>query len=272
MTQRLDVALAARGLARSRAQAQTLVRAGEVLVDGEVVTRCAQPVEARHRLALASGAAGERRWVGRGALKLLAAIEGRPELARAVDGSRCLDVGASTGGFTQVLLEHGAEQVVALDVGHDQLAEELRHDARVVERAGVNARELAGAGIGRFDVVVCDVSFISLTLLLRPMREVCLPLAHLVVLVKPQFEVGRGRVGHGVVTDPAAWREAIGRVVAAAEDAGLVAVALERSPVEGHHGNREFLLGLRPASAVASGLGDAALRERIAAVTVTPTG
>ena len=175
---RLDAELVARGLARSRGQARELVDAGVVLVDGHPAAKPAQAVGPEVAIALTSP---PEKWVGRAALKLLRALELWPI---AVEGRRCLDVGASTGGFTQVLLEHAAAHVTALDVGHGQLAAEVAADPRVTDLPGTNVRDVAAATVGGpFDLVVADLSFISLTVVLGPMRDLVRDGGDLVVLV-----------------------------------------------------------------------------------------
>jgi 23S rRNA (cytidine1920-2'-O)/16S rRNA (cytidine1409-2'-O)-methyltransferase len=239
---RLDAELVARGLARSRGQARELVDGGVVLVDGRPATKPSQPV--------ASEAAVEltrlpERWVGRAALKLLHALDLWPI---DVEGRRCIDVGASTGGFTQVLLERGAAHVTALDVGHDQLAAEVAADPRVLDLPGTNVRDVDVAQLGgAFDLVVADLSFISLTLVLEPLRALVRDDGHLVVLVKPQFEVGRERLSRtGVVTSVHERRRVLRRVVDVAVGLGLHLWGAAASPIAGGEGNREFLLWLRP--------------------------
>lgn len=244
---RLDRALVDRGLARSRGQARDLVQAGAVEVDGAVANRPAQPVatdaSVRLRPGRSGGGAGS---VGRGSRKLDHALKTWPAAAHAVRGARCLDAGASTGGFTQVLLEHGARQVVALDVGHGQLAPTLRADPRVVDRPGTNVREVAPDDLGGpFDVVVADLSFISLTLVLPVLRTLCRPDGPAIVLVKPQFEVGRSRLAKsGVVRDDTERARAVADVAEAAQASGWGLVDLVRSPVAGGSGNAEYLLWL----------------------------
>lgn len=253
MTSRLDVALVERGLAPTRTQAQALVKAGRVLVDGRPVTRPALPVPPRSVLSIADLDEATdadwiaRGWVGRGAVKLDHALQVWAVDGLRVDGRRCLDVGASTGGFTQVLLEHGAATVLALDVGHGQLDPRLRKDARVVDRPGTNLRDVRAEDLGGvFDVVVADLSFISLTLVLPVLEALARPGADLVLLVKPQFEVGRQALGRGgVVRSPEARREVLLRLDGQARAAGLAPVDLLRSPLTGTHGNVEILWWLR---------------------------
>lgn len=265
---RLDQHLVQAGLARSRTVAQRLIRDGAVSVDGQVVRKSSYAVTPTERVSVVDDQ--ETRWVGRGALKLLHALTvwgpdagmttrsaaaGSSGAARPVSqpadlrvgGRRCLDVGASTGGFTQVLLEHGAAHVTALDVGHDQLVAEIAADPRVIDLPGTNVRDVSVEEIGTFDVVVGDLSFISLTLVLPALAPLLEPSGDAVLLVKPQFEVGRDRLGHGgVVTSAAEHARVLGQVVQAATGVGWHVRGIERSPVTGTHGNTEYLLWLSP--------------------------
>lgn len=242
--ERLDVALVSRGLARSRAAAQTAVAAGRVLVDGSVATRVSLRVDPESVVEVQRGSG----WVGRGAGKLDAALD-----AFRVDvrGRSALDLGASTGGFTQVLLERGAASVVALDVGHGQLAPELRADPRVVVVEGENARTLTPERLAELtgateppSVVVADLSFISLSLVLPAIGAVADPAADVICLVKPQFEVGRSKVRGGLVPDPAERALAVEAVLGTARAVGLGTAGVVASPVVGTHGNREVLVHL----------------------------
>lgn len=257
---RLDHALVVRGLARSRSQAQQLVRAGLVRVDGAVVTRPARQVGPHTDLAVegssdpsstaaALGDAGwiTRGWVGRGAVKLEHALRRWEPDGLTVAGRRCLDVGASTGGFTQILLEHGARHVTALDVGHDQLDERVRDHPRVTDLSGTSVRDVDADLIGgRVDVLVADLSFISLSLVLPTLATLVVDEGHLVLLVKPQFEVGRQEIGRtGVVRSAQARARVLERLDALAREVGLSPVDLERSPVTGGTGNIEYLWWLR---------------------------
>ena len=248
-TARADVALAARGLARSRTEGAALIRAGQVLLDGRPVRRPSDRVAADATLRLRD--AGPR-YVSRAAHKLVSALEAFPDVG--VAGRRALDAGASTGGFTQVLLERGAERVAAVDVGHDQLAPPVRADPRVLVREGLNVRDLRAEDIdGPVDLVVSDLSFISLRLVLAPLAGVCRPGAELLLMVKPQFEVGRRALPRsGVVTDPDARRDAVVGVAAAALGAGLAPRGLARSGLAGQDGNAEFFLRLRRPDATAA--------------------
>ena len=243
---RLDAALVAGGLARSRGQARDLIDAGRVTVNGRPATKASVTVTDRDRLAAETDP-----WVSRAAHKLLGALAAS---GVRVAGRRVLDAGASTGGFTQVLLAHGAAHVHAVDVGHGQLVEELRGDARVTARDGLNLRDLTLADVGEpVDLVVADVSFISLSLLVGPLRSVTREGGQALLMVKPQFEVGRGGLdSRGVVADPAAAAAAVDAVADAARAAGWREVWRGASPLPGENGNREHFLHL-----VAGPLGDA---------------
>jgi 23S rRNA (cytidine1920-2'-O)/16S rRNA (cytidine1409-2'-O)-methyltransferase len=235
---RLDRLLVERGLAPSRERAQRLIMAGDVLVDERPVTKAGSEVarDAVVRLRAAASA-----YVSRGGEKLAGALDhfGIDVAERVV-----LDVGASTGGFTDVCLRRGARRVIAVDVGYGQLAWALRQDPRVVVLERTNARGLTPAMLPETpDAVVIDVSFISLTLVLPPVVALVAPQATLVVLVKPQFEVGKGEVGKGgVVRDPAQRAAAVARVRAAAEGLGLVVRGEAESVLPGPKGNREIFL------------------------------
>ncbi|MDJ0848071.1 MAG: TlyA family RNA methyltransferase [Myxococcota bacterium] len=242
--ERLDERLVSQGLAETRSRAEALIRSGRVLVDDEPVekpgTRVAPDAAVRLR-------GTERRFVSRGGDKLAGALE---DLALDPRGRLCLDVGASTGGFTDCLLQAGASHVVAVDVGYGQLAARLREDPRVTVLERTNARQLPAdrvpEGVG---LVTVDVSFISARLLLPRLREVA-PAAELLVMVKPQFEVGRGRVGKGgVVRDDALRQEAVDGVREAAGELGYEAVGESESRLAGPRGNREIFLLLRPREA-----------------------
>jgi 23S rRNA (cytidine1920-2'-O)/16S rRNA (cytidine1409-2'-O)-methyltransferase len=245
---RLDVELVRRGLARSRGQARELLAAGRVRVADAIVDKPATIVHPDEDVAL-DGEVDP--WVGRAAYKLLAALEAWLPRGLEVTGTRCLDVGASTGGFTQVLLERGAAHVVALDVGHDQLAPTVRDDPRVTERSGTSIREVTAADLGGpFHVIVADLSFISLRLVLPTITGLLGPSGQVVVLVKPQFEVGRERLGKGgVVRSVADRRGAVEGVVTAAMAAGLHPRELLPSPLPGESGNREYLVWMTARSA-----------------------
>jgi 23S rRNA (cytidine1920-2'-O)/16S rRNA (cytidine1409-2'-O)-methyltransferase len=236
---RLDQLLVDRGLAESRAKALALVLAGQVLVDGQKAGKPGHAVSADARVEVLA----QPRYVGRGGLKLEAAIE---HFAIDVRERICLDVGSSTGGFTDCLLQHGARHVYAVDVGAGQLDWRLRGDARVTVREGVNARYLKPEDIGAaVDVAVFDVSFISVTLVLPAAAALLKETGEMVILVKPQFEVGRGEVGKGgIVRDVGLHARACDRVRAAVERLGFKTGLIE-SPILGAEGNREFLLDAR---------------------------
>jgi 23S rRNA (cytidine1920-2'-O)/16S rRNA (cytidine1409-2'-O)-methyltransferase len=249
---RLDLELVRRGLARSRGHAKELIEAGEVSVGGTRVTRPATPVAADEAIDVREESP---RWVGRAAYKLVGALEAFGPHGLTVVGRRCLDVGASTGGFTQVLLHHGAAHVIALDVGRGQLAPEVAADERVTERSGTTVRGLAPGDIGGpVDLLVADLSFISLTLVLGDLAALLDADGDAVVLVKPQFEVGRTRLGKGGIVRSAADRAwAVTEVARAAVDAGLHPKALVPSPIQGGEGNAEYLLWLAPRAAESLG-------------------
>jgi 23S rRNA (cytidine1920-2'-O)/16S rRNA (cytidine1409-2'-O)-methyltransferase len=254
--QRLDAVLVERGLAPSRERARALILAGQVTVDGQVVSKAGAPVAAAARVELAIP---DHPYVGRGGVKLAGALD-----VFRIDprGRRALDVGASTGGFTDVLLQRGAESVIALDVGRAQLDWRLRTDPRVLVREGVNARALTADDVPhRVSLVTIDVSFISLKHILPALPPFLDPAADLVALVKPQFEAGREEVGkHGIVADPAVHQAVIARVTEYAAASGLARVAMTPSPITGATGNQEFFLHLRGDSgtrdAGTRGLGD----------------
>ncbi|WP_035947772.1 TlyA family RNA methyltransferase [Knoellia flava] len=240
---RLDAELVRRGLARSRGEARELIEGGLVLVDGRVARKPATPAQESTPLTVSPD---RPRWVGRAAHKLEHAFVTWGHRGLAAEGRTCLDVGASTGGFTQVMLAHGAESVVALDVGHGQLVAEIRDDPRVTDRSGMSIRDVGPDDLGTFDLVVGDLSFISLTLVLAPVAALAREGADVVLLVKPQFEVGRGGLNkNGVVTDPRRRRQALTDVLGAASAAGLGVNGLERSPISGGEGNTEYLLWAR---------------------------
>lgn len=242
MKTRLDRLLLERGLAESREKAQALIMAGDVLVNGSKAAKPGQSVDAASRIDVLS----RPPYVGRGGLKLAAAIE---HFGIAIAGRVCLDVGASTGGFTDCLLQHGAARVYALDVGVGQLDWKIRNDPRVIVREGVNARYLSAADFPEpLDLIVCDVSFISIALLLPALIPLLAPPpgpAELVILIKPQFEVGKGQVGKGgIVRDPELHRAACERVELAVRQHGFRTAVME-SPILGAEGNKEFLLYAR---------------------------
>jgi 23S rRNA (cytidine1920-2'-O)/16S rRNA (cytidine1409-2'-O)-methyltransferase len=241
---RLDQLLVDRGLAQTRTRAQALVLAGKVRVgEGDAARGDRKPGDlVDPAVTVAVDAPSE--WVSRGAHKLLAALD-----AFAIDpaGLVALDVGASTGGFTDVLLRRGARRVYALDVGRGQLAERLRADARVVSLERTNARDLTATTLPEpIELAVIDVAFISLGLVLGPVRSTLRDgAAPIVALVKPQFEAGRAEVKGGVVRDPAIHRSVITRVAAQAQELGLGTRDVIASPIQGPEGNREFLIHLQ---------------------------
>jgi 23S rRNA (cytidine1920-2'-O)/16S rRNA (cytidine1409-2'-O)-methyltransferase len=240
---RLDVRLVNDGLAASRERARALILAGRVRVGGEVIGKAGASVPAAAPIEVVEP---DFPWVGRGGVKLAHALD---TFRIDVVGREALDIGASTGGFTDVLLQRGARRVVALDVGHGQLDWRLREDPRVVVLERRNARQLAGDWLpAPASLVTIDVSFISLRLILPVLPPVLAPGADIVALVKPQFEAGRAEVGRGgLVKDPAVHEAVLRRVTDSAASCGLVRVAMTPSPITGATGNREFLLHLRQA-------------------------
>jgi 23S rRNA (cytidine1920-2'-O)/16S rRNA (cytidine1409-2'-O)-methyltransferase len=251
---RLDAELVRRGLARSREQAADLVHAGRVKIAGTAATKPATAVEPATPL-IVEPDSDDPNYASRGAHKLAGALDtlGGPD----VTGRRVLDAGASTGGFTDVVLRRGARAVVAVDVGYGQLAWNLRTDERVTVHDRTNVRDLTPARIGgRVDVTVADLSFISLRLVLPALAACTAPEGDLMPMVKPQFEVGKERVGPGgVVRDPALRSAAVRDVAAAAADLGFGVQGVAASPLPGPAGNVEFFLWLRrgapPADAAA---------------------
>jgi len=267
---RLDAELVRRGLARSRDHAAELIADGRVSVGGARAMKAATGVTTDVALLVAPDPAipGGEDYVSRGGHKLAGALSAFEPQGLVVAGRRCLDAGASTGGFTDVLLRHGAREVVAVDVGYGQLAWRLQQDERVVVRDRTNVRDLDLATVGDpVDLVVGDLSFISLTLVLDALVGVTARDGDLVLMVKPQFEVGRSRVGKGgVVRDPELRAEAVTTVADAAAARGWGARAMTVSPLPGPSGNVEFFLWLRRGP---SAVGPEAID---AAVAAAPTG
>ncbi|WP_435745857.1 TlyA family RNA methyltransferase [Microbacterium sp. PMB16] len=243
---RLDAALAARGLARSRSHAATLISEGLVSVNGRPVVKPSTSVDDSAEITIA----GADHYVGRAAHKLIAGLDG---FGIAVAGRLALDMGASTGGFTQVLRERGARRVLAVDVGHGQLAPTIAADSAVVAVEGYNVRHMTPENLAEVtgeqeppDLIVGDLSFISLELVLPAVAAVAAPASDILLLVKPQFEVGRTAVRGGLVTDPATRADAVARTVWSAWDAGLGMLGILPSPILGTHGNAEYLVHLAP--------------------------
>jgi 23S rRNA (cytidine1920-2'-O)/16S rRNA (cytidine1409-2'-O)-methyltransferase len=238
---RVDVELVRRGLARSREQAAELIDSGRVSIDGIPASKAATAIALTATLTVEDG---ERSWVSRGAHKLIGALDA---FGLGVSGRRCLDAGASTGGFTEVLLDRGAREVVAVDVGYGQLAWSLRSDPRVVAIERTNVRDLTAEAIGGpVDLVVADLSFISLATVLPALTACASADADIVPMVKPQFEVGRGQVGTGgVVADPQLRAGAVLSVAHRAEELGWHIVDVTASPLPGPSGNVEYFLRLR---------------------------
>jgi len=246
MTSRLDAALAARGLARSRTHAATLIAEGLVSVDGTPVVKAATAVADSAVIEVAGG----DHYVSRAAHKLIAGLDA---FGVTVRGRVALDMGASTGGFTQVLRERGADPVIAVDVGHGQLAASIAADPGVISIEGFNVRHMTAESLAAASgvtaapsVVTGDLSFISLDHVLPAARAVAAEDADLILLVKPQFEVGRTAVKGGLVTNPALRADAVAGVLWAAWDAGLGTCGVVSSPIVGTHGNSEYIAHLAP--------------------------
>ena len=238
---RADVALVERGLFESRAKAREAIEAGLVFVDGKPVRKPSEPISEDARIE----ATAAYRWVSRGGLKLAAALDH----FRIDPGGRvCLDVGASTGGFTDVLLSRGAARVFAVDVGHGQLHPRLAGDARVTSLEGTDARRLTPDNFGPYgapSLCVFDVSFISLRLVMPPALKICGPDAVCVALIKPQFEAGRDATRKGIVRDAQIHRRFCAEISMLVTEIGWRPLGLIPSPIEGGDGNREFLIGAK---------------------------
>ncbi|MGH8776982.1 MAG: TlyA family RNA methyltransferase [Jiangellaceae bacterium] len=246
---RLDAELVRRGLARSREQATSLIADGRVSIGGRVAAKPATGIGPDDPIVVADSQRPDD-YVSRGGHKLAGALDVFEPEGLSVEGRRCLDAGASTGGFTDVLLRRGAARVVAVDVGYGQLAWSLRSDPRVAVVDRTNVRELTSDVVGEpVELVVADLSFISLRLVLGPLVACAVPHADFVVMVKPQFEVGRDQVGRGgVVRDPDQRADAVRSVATAAGDAGLGVAGVTASPLPGPSGNVEYFLWLRAGS------------------------
>ena len=237
--ERIDKLLVERGMAESRTKAQALVMAGVVLVNDRRVEKSSEMFSADDVIRM-KGETAESRYVGRGGLKLEAALD-----SFAIDprGFNCIDIGASTGGFTDCLLQHGASRVTTIDVGTNQLVWSLRTDPRIDVRENVNARTLEPTDFETlFDLAVMDVSFISVTKILPAIVPLLSGNGRLIVLIKPQFEVGRGEVGKGgIVRDIEKHKRVVAEVNSFAESIGLAVMGIIESPIRGAEGNKEFL-------------------------------
>jgi 23S rRNA (cytidine1920-2'-O)/16S rRNA (cytidine1409-2'-O)-methyltransferase len=263
--ERLDKLVVERGLTETRTRAQAMILAGQVLVADQLVDKPGQLIDRDARIRIR----GESpRYVSRGGQKLEAALK---QFAINPVGKTCIDVGASTGGFTDCLLQSGADRVWAVDVGHNQLAWRIRQDPQVIVMEGVNARALDAVQFPvKFDLATIDVSFISLSKIFPSLIQLLAEGADCVALIKPQFEVGKGEVGRGgIVKDPAKHARVIGEVVESAVSAGFSALALMESPILGAEGNREFLVHLKYERGSDADRA-AGLAARIAAITAEP--
>jgi 23S rRNA (cytidine1920-2'-O)/16S rRNA (cytidine1409-2'-O)-methyltransferase len=238
--ERIDKLLVERGLASSRTKAQAMVMAGVVLADEQLVNKPSEAFPPESNIRIKGTGNPAQRYVGRGGVKLEAALL---EFQINLNGLVCLDVGASTGGFTDCLLQHGARRVVAIDVGHNQFDWRLRNDPRVELREGVNARHLQAEDFsGQFELATIDVSFISATKVLPAIVPLLTDRGRVITLIKPQFEVGKGEVGKGgIVTDPTKHRRVIEEVNGVASFLDLKIVGVIESPIRGADGNVEFL-------------------------------
>ena len=240
---RLDQALVARGLARSRTHAASLISEGKVSSAGQVLSKASLQVEDSKDLAVEH--TEQDSYVSRAGHKLAGALDAFPAIS--VAGKRCLDAGASTGGFTDVLLRRGAAHVVAVDVGHGQLVPQLRDDPRVEVHEGLNVRYMSAVDIGgTVALTVADLSFISLTMVVLPLALSTEPGGDLVLMVKPQFEIGKDRLGRtGVVNSERERRMAVEKVAKSALDAGADLCGLAASPLPGQDGNVEYFLWIK---------------------------
>lgn len=237
MKERADKVLTDKGLVASRSQAKSMIENGDVTVNGNVIRKAGELIDVDAEINVTS-----QIFVGRGALKLEKALK---DFEVSVQGKIFLDVGASTGGFTEVLLNNGASKVYAIDVGHDQLAAKLRQDSRVINLEGTNIRELHELP-ELADGAVMDLSFISITKVLENVKALLMPAADLIVLVKPQFEAGRERLPKdGVIKDPKVQEAVLDEVLAYAKENGWLHNKTIDSPIEGKSGNKEFLSWLR---------------------------
>ena len=241
MKQRLDVMLVERGLAVSREKAKAVIMAGIVYVDGQKEDKACSTFEETVKIEVRGNTL---KYVSRGGLKLEKAME---EFDLTLDGKTCMDVGASTGGFTDCMLQNGAKKVFSIDVGHGQLAWKLRNDERVVCMERTNMRYVTQEQVpDPIDFSSIDVSFISLTKILTPVKNLLTPEGEVVCLIKPQFEAGREKVGKkGVVRDKKVHKEVIEMVLAYAVSIGFVPIHLDFSPVKGPEGNIEYLLHIK---------------------------
>jgi len=241
MKERLDILMVKKGLANSREKAKTFIKAGNVVVNGSIENK---PGAMYDEDTLVEIQGEVLPFVSRGGLKLLKAVE---SFGIVLDGKVCMDIGASTGGFTDCMLQHGAVKVYSVDVGHDQLAKSLREDERVVCMEGTNIRYMTEEDVpDKVDFVSIDVSFISLTKVLLPVKAVMKEGADMVCLIKPQFEAGRDKVGkNGVVRDKSVHRDVIELVWQFARGIGFSILNLEFSPIKGPEGNIEYLLYIK---------------------------
>lgn len=252
-TQRLDSALVDRSLANSRTIAQRLIKAGVVSVNNRIITKSSFLVNNSEEIIIKKSKELEKseyflKYVSRGALKLEGAFEAFSKYGLSIlNSTRALDIGASTGGFCDVLLQKGVNSVIALDVGHGQLHPKIANNPHVIEMSGVNIRDVYEEDLPyKPNLIVSDVSFISLTLVIPTIARIAEKNANIVLLVKPQFEVGKGNLGKGgIVTDESLRISALEKVTNCAKANNMTVIATEKSPIEGTHGNVEYLLYAR---------------------------
>ena len=237
--QRIDILMQTRGIAESRTKAQAMIMAGVVLVNEQRVDKASETYSEDVVIRI-KGDSPESRYVSRGGLKLEKALD---EFGIDVTGLTCLDVGSSTGGFTDCLLQHGAKHVFAIDSGTNQLVWKLRNDPRVEVRENTNARELKTTDFpSAFDLIVMDVSFISVTKIFPALLDLLAPDGKIVTLIKPQFEVGRGEVGKGgIVREPEKHQRVVNEINEFAGELRLTCLGVIESPILGAEGNKEFL-------------------------------
>lgn len=257
--ERIDLLLVRQGFCDSRPKARAEIMAGNILVDHQKVEKAGAMVDEDSVITVLKK---DFPYVSRGALKLLKALDAFQVSPK---GKRCMDIGASTGGFTEVLLERGATSVAAVDVGYNQLAWKLREDPRVIVMEKTNGRNLTPDAFGGqlFDLIVTDVSFISLEKILQASWECLEESGEMIALIKPQFEAGKGEVSRkGIVTDPKTHQKVIRRITFfAVEEVGFSALSLERSPLKGPKGNVEFLLHLRKDGQRLQGISEDVIHE-----------
>lgn len=238
--ERLDKILVSRGLAASRSRAQTLISSGKVVVSAKIINDPSKQVDSLAEIVLTES---DIPWVSRAALKLVRALDHFEVSAK---GRVAIDVGSSTGGFSQVLLERGAAKIYAIDVGTDQMHDDLRYDPRIILREGTHFKEVKSTDFEELPTLaVVDVSFISLAHIIPKLRECVTPLADVILLIKPQFEVGKDLIGKGIVRDPKLHEDVCLNIRQVADRSRFDVLDIIDSPIEGADGNKEFLAHLK---------------------------